>query len=77
MAPTETETPLSIAGTGGYAVLGPDEAQRARYQRIANREIDLVELEHFEIPAREVKLFEQRAALLQTIERHVGQSIGG
>jgi uncharacterized protein YcgI (DUF1989 family) len=53
MVATGEETPLSIAGTGGYAVLGPDEERRARYQRIANREIDLVEIESFEIPARE------------------------
>ncbi len=57
MTTTGSESPLSIAGTGGYAVLGPDEERRARYQRIARREIDLVGLDSFEIPAREGRGF--------------------
>ena len=52
MATTRKETPLSIAGTGGYATLGPDEEQRSRYEWIARRETERTELESFEIPAR-------------------------
>ena len=57
MATIGKETPLSMAGTGGHAELGPNEEQRARYQRIADRETGLVEFESFEIPAREGRGF--------------------
>ena len=57
MAATGNDTPLSMAGTGGYAKLGPDEEQRARYECIARRETRLVELKNFEIPAREGRGF--------------------
>ena len=43
---------LSMAGTGGYAVLGPDAERRAHYDRIARREIGVTVIEQFEIPAR-------------------------
>ncbi len=51
------DAPLSIAGTGGYAVLGPDEERRARYDRIARREVELASLERFEIAARDGRGF--------------------
>ncbi len=53
MTTPANELPLSMAGTGGYAVLGPDEERRARYQRIAQREIEATRIERFEIPARD------------------------
>ncbi len=54
MTPTASDgQPLSMAGTGGYAVLGPDAERHARYERIARREVELVRLERFEIAARE------------------------
>ena len=51
------ERPLSMAGTGGYATLGPDAATRARHRRIAALEVDRSLLEAFEIPAREGRGF--------------------
>ncbi|MDE0058847.1 MAG: urea carboxylase-associated family protein [Defluviicoccus sp.] len=48
---------LSMAGTGGYAALGPDAALSARYRRIARREVATTVVERFEIPAREGRGF--------------------
>ncbi len=54
MTDTESDgTPLSIAGTGGYAVLGPDAERWEHYERIARREVEVVGLDRFEVPARE------------------------
>ena len=57
MTTTGSESPLSMAGTGGYAVLGPDAERRARYERIARREIEATVIDRFEIPAREGRGF--------------------
>lgn len=67
MTNTEGESPLSMAGTGGYAVLGPDEERRARYERIARRKIDLTTIDRFEIPAREGRGFVVEAGLVLRI----------
>lgn len=48
--PSET---LSIAGVGGYAALGPDDAQLARHRQIASGEIARRLVHEFTIPARE------------------------
>ena len=57
MTTTESQSPLSIAGTGGYAVLGPDEERLARYEGIARREIEAIVIDCFDIPAREGRGF--------------------
>jgi uncharacterized protein YcgI (DUF1989 family) len=46
-----------MAGTGGYAKLGPDDAARARHGRIASGNIGRTFIEGFEIPAREGRGF--------------------
>ncbi len=57
MTTSGSESPLSMAGTGGYAVLGPGAERRARYERIARREIEATVIDRFEIPAREGRGF--------------------
>ncbi len=52
MTTTPNDGPLSMAGTGGYAALGPDAPRRAHYDRVARREIAATVIDRFEIPAR-------------------------
>ncbi len=43
---------LSMAGTGGYATLGPDGERRALYRRIATGDIDRESVAKIDVPAR-------------------------
>lgn len=48
----DVETPLSIAGTEGYAKLGPDPAAQVNYRDIAAGTIPRKVIGNFQIPAR-------------------------
>ena len=49
--------PPSIAGTGGYAALGPSDADQEYHRRIATHEVPRALAEAFEIPARSGQAF--------------------